>query len=127
MALAFYSDSALTTKITTLTTEHANTGEAVATQVFVSNDDATKTYKNIVIDVVDTDMSTDETSWVQLAPDNSGVAGTYEAGGIQLTMSDITDSKVAHAFWVKVTNPNVAGSQNKTDLELKLNFREYAV
>jgi hypothetical protein len=123
--LKFYADQALTQEITTLTTEHANTGAAVERRVFVANKDATKTYTNISVDIVDT-AATDETTWVQLAQDNAGAAGAYSAAGVTLTMADITDL-AAKSFWVKITTPSVADSQNKTDLQLKLLFREYAV
>jgi hypothetical protein len=126
MALKFYSDQALTQEITSLTTQHANTGMAVERRIFLSNNDATKRYENVVIDPTDT-ASTDESSYIALAPDNAGAAGTYGAAGANLTMANISDSNVAKPFWVKITTPSVGAAQNKTDLQLKALFREFAV
>lgn len=126
MALKFYSDSALTTEITTLTTQHASTGMAVETQLFLSNDDALFRYENIEIDPTDIN-GTDEAGYIQLAPDSAGVAGTYGTAGANLVMTNISDSNVAKPFWVKITTPNVGTAQNKTDLQLKALFREFAV
>jgi hypothetical protein len=126
MALKFYSDQALTQEITSLTTQHANTGMAVERRVFLSNNDATKRYENVVIDPTDT-ASTDESSYISLAPDSSGTAGTYGAAGANLNMANISDSNVAKPFWVKITTPNVGTAQNKTDLQLKALYREFAV
>lgn len=126
MALKFYSDQALTQEITTLTTQHANTGMAVERRIFLSNNDATKRYESVVIDPTDT-ASTDESSYISLAPDNAGSAGTYGAAGANLTMANISDSNVAKPFWVKITTPSVGTAQNKTDLQLKALYREFAV
>ncbi|MFQ8550180.1 hypothetical protein [Acinetobacter baumannii] len=126
MALKFYSDQALTTEITTLTTQHPNTGGSAQQKVFVANNDATKRYENVSVDIVDTSGS-DETSYVQLALDNSGSPGTFGAAGATLTMSNITSANVGQPFWVKVTTPSVVGSQNKTDLKLDVLYREFAV
>jgi hypothetical protein len=126
MALKFYSDQALTQEITSLTTQHANTGMAVERRIFLSNNDATKRYESVVIDPTDT-ASTDESSYISLAPDSSGSAGTYGAAGANLAMANISDSNVAKPFWVKITTPSVGTAQNKTDLQLKALFREFAV
>jgi hypothetical protein len=126
MALKFYSDQALTQEITSLTTQHANTGMAVERRIFLSNNDATKRYESVVIDPTDT-ASTDESNYITLAPDNAGVAGTYGAAGANLNMANISDSNVAKPFWVKITTPSVGTAQNKTDLQLKALFREFAV
>jgi hypothetical protein len=126
MALKFYSDQALTQEITSLTTQHANTGMAVERRIFLSNNDATKRYENIAIDPTDT-ASTDESSYISLAPDNAGSAGTYGAAGANLALANISDSNVAKPFWVKITTPSVGTAQNKTDLQLKALFREFAV
>lgn len=125
MALKFYSDSALTTEVTTLTTQHANTGMAVANKLYLGNKDTTVKYQNISIAPTDT-SGTDETSYISLALDNSGVAGTYGSAGAVLAMADISDN-TGHAFWVKITTPSVSSAQNKTDLQLKANYREFAV
>jgi hypothetical protein len=126
MALKFYSDQALTQEITSLTTQHANTGMAVERRVFLANNNASFRYENVVIDPTDT-VSTDESNYIALAPDNAGSAGTYGAAGANLTMANISDSNVAKPFWVKITTPSVGTAQNKTDLQLKALFREFAV
>jgi hypothetical protein len=126
MALKFYSDQALTQEITSLTTQHANTGMAVERRIFLANDNAGFRYENVVIDPTDT-ASTDESNYISLAPDNAGSAGTYGAAGANLTMANISDSNVAKPFWVKITTPSVGTAQNKTDLQLKVLFREFAV
>jgi hypothetical protein len=126
MALKFYSDQALTQEITSLTTQHANTGMAVERRIFLSNNNAAFRYENVVIDPTDT-ASTDESSYIALAPDNAGSAGTYGAVGANLSMANISDSNVAKPFWVKITTPSVGTAQNKTDLQLKALFREFAV
>lgn len=126
MALKFYSDQALTQEITSLTTQHANTGMAVERRIFLANNDATKRYESVVIDPTDT-ANTDESNYISLAPDNAGSAGTYGAAGANLTMANIADSNVAKPFWVKITTPSVGSAQNKTDLQLKALFREFAV
>lgn len=126
MALKFYSDQALTQEITSLTTQHANTGMVVERRIFLSNDNAAFRYENVVIDPTDT-ASTDESNYISLAPDSAGSAGTYGAAGANLTMANISDSNVAKPFWVKITTPSVGSAQNKTDLQLKALFREFAV
>lgn len=109
-----------------ITTEHPITGSSVEVKLFLFNDNATKKYEGITIQPTDI-VSTNEASWIQLAPDNSGVAGTYLAGAAALTMANISDSNVAKPFWVKVTTPSVADSQNKTDIKLTTSWKEYAV
>lgn len=125
MALKFYSGSALTTEITSLTTQHPNTGSAVQQRVFIGNTDATKRYENIIIDAVDT-SDTDETGYIELALDNNGTPSTYGEAGASLTMANISNN-VGHGFWIRVTTPSVSGSQNKTDLKLDVFYREFAV
>lgn len=126
MALQLYSDAALTTEITSLITQHLNTGMAVERQLFITNKDATKRYENIIVDPIDT-SGTDETNYIQLAPDNAGLAGNYGAAGASLSMGSISDNNIAHAFWIKITTPSVSESQNKTDLQLSILYREFAV
>lgn len=109
-----------------ITTKHVNTGASVAVREYLYNDDATKKYTGITIDPTDTTGS-DESTWVQLAPDVAGVAGTYLAAGAALTMADITDSNVGKPFWYKVTTPSLTDSQNKTDIKLKIDAEESAV
>ncbi|OMF35279.1 hypothetical protein BK133_11285 [Paenibacillus sp. FSL H8-0548] len=109
-----------------ITTEHPITGSAVAVQLWLFNDAADKRYEDVLIDPTDA-VSTDESTWVQLAPDNDGVAGTYLAGGAALTMANISDSDVANPFWMKVTTPAVGDTQNKTDIKLTVTAKEFAV
>jgi hypothetical protein len=114
------------TDVNPITTQHPITGSAVVVQLWLYNNDSLKTYQTITIDPTDT-VATDESTWIQLAPDNAGVAGTYLAGGAALTMADISDSNVAKPFWVKVTTPSVADSQNKNDIKLTVAGKEFAV
>lgn len=109
-----------------ITTEHPITGSAVTVQLWLFNDDAAKTYQTITIDPTDA-VSTDESTWVQLAPDSAGAAGTYLTGGAALTTANISDSNVAKPFWAKVTTPAVADTQNKSDIKLTVSGKEYAV
>ncbi|WP_026694076.1 hypothetical protein [Peribacillus kribbensis] len=130
MALKLSKNSGLTDIISTdgtnpLTTQHPTTGSSVATKVFLFNDDATKRYESVSIDPTDS-VSTDESTWVQLAPDNAGVAGTYLPASAALSFGNIADT-VGHAFWVKVTTPVVADSQNKSDIKLTVTGTEFAV
>lgn len=106
-------------------TEHPIAGSAVAVQLWLYNDNSLKTYQNVSIDPTDI-VSTDESAYVQLAPDASGVAGSYLAGSAALTMANITDSNVAKPFWMKVTMPSVGDSATKTDIKLTVSGKEYA-
>lgn len=109
-----------------ITTEHPITGSPVEVRLFLFNDNAEKTYQNITIDPTDI-VSTDESAYVQLAPDNAGSAGAYFGGSVALTMANITDSNVAKPFWIKVTTPALSDSQNKSDIKLNIYGKEYAV
>lgn len=109
-----------------LTTDHPVSGSSVEMQVFLFNDDGTKRYEGVSIDPTDA-TGTDESSWFQLAPDVSGNAGTYLSGSEPLSMSDVSDSGVAYPLWVKVTTPDISDTQNKTDINLKIGYTEYAV
>lgn len=129
MALKISKNVGLTDIVTDanpITTEHPITGSAVTVPLWLYNDDATKTYQTIIIDPTDA-ISTDESTWVQLAPDNTGSAGTYLAGGAALTMADISGSGAAKPFWAKFTTAAVGDSQNKTDIKLTVSAKEYAV
>lgn len=108
-----------------ISSEHPISGSAVAVKLWLFNDDATKRYETITIDPVDT-TSGDESTWIQLAPDNAGVAGAYLAAGAALSMANISDA-TGKPFWMKVTTPAVADSQNKSDIKLQVNAKEYAV
>jgi hypothetical protein len=126
MALLFYSDLGLTTELTTLTTQHDSAGEAKSVRVFLANKDGAFRYEDISITPEDTAKPPDETSWIQLAPDNAGTPGTYSAPGAALTLANISDA-AAHPFWVKITTASVGSAQNKTDLRLSASFKEFAV
>ncbi|OAS21157.1 hypothetical protein [Paenibacillus oryzisoli] len=109
-----------------ITTTHPTTGSAQSVQLWLFNDDSTKTYQSITIDPTDA-VSTDESTWVQLAPDSAGSAGTYGSTGAALSMSNITDSNVAKPFWYKCTSPSGQSVQNKSDIKLTVGYTEYAV
>jgi hypothetical protein len=109
-----------------ITTQHPIAGSTVEMKVWLFNDNPAKRYESITIDPTDT-TSTDESNWAQLAPDNAGSPGTYFAAGVALSMANISDSNVGKPFWVKVTTPSVADSQNKTDITLKVTSTEFAV
>jgi hypothetical protein len=135
MALKIAKNSALTDIVSTdgtnpLTTQHPIAGSTVEVQCWLYNDENTRYYTGINIDPTDT-TGTDESTWVYLAPDNAGVAGTYGAASAPLTMANIgsagTPDVTGHPFWVKVVTPSVGSVQNKTDIKLTVNFTEFAV
>jgi hypothetical protein len=131
MALKIAKNVGLTDIVSTdgtnpITTQHPIAGSTVEGKYFLFNDNATKRYESITIDPTDS-VTTDESTWVQLAPDNAGSPGTYLAAGAALTMANISDSNVGKPFWVKVTTPSVADSQNKTDIKLTVTATEFAV
>lgn len=109
-----------------ITTQHPISGSTVELKLFLFNDNSAKKYEEVSIDPID-ETSTDESTWIKLAPDNAGVAGTYLSGGVALTMANISDSNVAKPFWVKITTPTVADSQNKNDIKLRVSGKEFAV
>lgn len=132
MALKISKNSALTDIVSTdntnpITTEHPISGSSVEQKLWLFNDNSPtgKRYENITIDPID-QSAPDESTWVQLAPDNAGVAGTYLAAGAALSMANISDL-TGKPFWVKVTTPSVADSQNKQDIKLQVSSKEYAV
>lgn len=109
-----------------ISTQHPITGSQVEQRLWLFNDKDTERFENINIDPTDS-VATDESTWVQLAPDNNGSAGIYLAAGAALSMANISDNNVAKPFWVKVTSPVVADVANKTDIKLTVNFRRFAV
>jgi hypothetical protein len=113
-----------------ITTQHPITGSTVEQKVYLFNNDATKYYTSVNIDPTDA-VSTDESTWVFLAPDNAGVAGTYGAAGAALTMANVgaagAGDTTGKPFWVKVVTPSLGATQNKTDIKLTVNFTEFAV
>lgn len=130
MALKLALDAGLTSIVSggnPITTEHPTTGSTVERQIWIFNDVSTKTYQTITIDPTDV-TATDESGWLSLAPNNAGVAGTYVAAGAPLAIADIGASG-SNSFWVKVIVPNAvfADSANKTDIQLTVAAKEYAV
>lgn len=112
-----------------ITTQHPIEGSSVEVQLYLFNtrdgsESTDKRYEGITLDAIDTSGS-DESSWIEFALDASGVAGTYQAG--PLNVADITDLDTPTPFWVKVTTPAVTESQNKTDLEIQIAATEFAV
>lgn len=129
MALLISKDVGLTNVVSDsnpVLTDHPTTGSTVTVRLWLFNDNAAKRYENISIDPVDL-VSTDESTWVQLAPDNAGSPGSFLAGGAALSMANISDSNVARPFWVKVTTPAVGDTMNKEDIKLDVAGREFAV
>lgn len=129
MALKLYKDSACTQLISSgspLTTQHPITGSSVTVQCWIKNDDATKYYTTVAVDPQDT-TATDESTWVQLSSDNV----TFQSASAALSLSDFgsagTADTTARTFYVKVTTPSVADTQNKTDIFLNVTGREFAV
>jgi|GEM_PF-4501812 len=106
-----------------ITTEHPITGSAVTVRLWLFNSDAIRRFEDIVITPNDT-TGTSEASWVSLAPDVSGAAGTFASS---LSMADIADNSVGKPFWVKVTTSSVADVVNKSDIQLTISSRKYAV
>lgn len=129
MALKLSKNSALTDIVSDanpITTTHPTTGSASAVQLWIYNDDATKRYESITIDPTDA-VSTDESTWVQLAADSGGSAGTYGSAGASLSVSDISTAGSGTPFWFKCTTPSGQSVQNKTDIKLTVSYTEYAV
>ena len=132
MALKIAKNAGLTDIVSTgdgtnaITTQHPIAGSTVEMRLWLFNDNAAERFENITIDPTDS-VSTDESTWLSLAPDSGGVAGTYGAAGAALTMVNISDSSVGKPFWVRVTTPAVADVQNKTDIKLTVNYRKFAV
>ncbi|MFD0587824.1 hypothetical protein ACFQZE_07400 [Paenibacillus sp. GCM10027627] len=109
-----------------ITTQHQKTGQVTTLQLWLFNDQSAKRYEGISIDPTDS-IGTDESTYVQLAPDSSGSAGTFLSVGAPLTIANINDWNVAKPFWIRVTTPSVVESQNKTDIKLTTNFTEFAL
>lgn len=131
MALKISKNVGLTDVVSTdgtnpISTQHPITGSAQEMKLYLFNDNAAERFENVNIDPTDI-VNTDESTWVQLAPDNAGAAGAYSESGVALTMANISDSNVGKPFWVKVTSPVVGSVQNKTDIKLTVNFRKFTV
>ncbi|MFD2117241.1 hypothetical protein ACFSTH_13220 [Paenibacillus yanchengensis] len=108
-----------------INTEHPIGGSSVELPLWLFNDQNDKRYMNITIKPTD-DITPDDSNWIQLAPDNAGVAGTYGAAGEPLAIADISDT-VGHPIWIKVTTPMLTDSVNKSDIKLTIEAKEYAV
>jgi hypothetical protein len=129
MAIKLAKDAGLTdlvSGVNPITTVHATSGGTVEVKLYLFNDDATKTYQSIQVDPMDT-TGGDESSYIQLAPDNAGVAGTYLAASAPLSVSDITTVNSPRIFWAKITTPTLGSAQNKTDIFLRVTATEFAV
>lgn len=105
-----------------ISSQHPITGSAQTMQLYLFNNDATKKYENITIKPTDI-VSTDESTWCALSLDGT----TWQSAGAQLTMANISDNNVGKPFWVKITTPSGQSVQNKTDIKLTVNYREFAV
>jgi hypothetical protein len=129
MALKLAKDAGLTDLVSganPLSTTHSTTGGSVEVKVYLFNDDATKTYQTIQVDPMDT-TGGDESSYIQLAPDNAGSAGVYLSASAPLSLSNINNANIPVAFWVKVTTPALGSAQNKTDIFLRVTATEFVV
>lgn len=109
-----------------IASQHPLTGSTVEIKLYLFNDNPAERFENISIDPIDTTGS-DESVWVQLAPDNGGSAGEYLAAGEALAMPNISDSNIGKPFWYRITTPNMGGVQNKTDIKLSVSCRKFAV
>jgi hypothetical protein len=116
----------IVSEINPLSTKHPTSGSTLEIRVWIFNDDPTRTYEDITIDPIDA-TGTDESNWIQLAPDNVSVAGSYGAGGAPLAMPNITTANSGTPFWVKTTTPSGQIVKNKNDIKLAISFTEYAV
>lgn len=130
MALKIAKNVGLTDVVSTdgtnpLETQHPISGSAVEVKVYLFNDNASKRYETVTVDPTDT-TGGDESSYIQLAPDNAGSAGTYGAASAALAIGNVTGTS-GIPFWVKVTTPTVADTQNKTDIKLTVTGTEFAV
>ncbi len=129
MALRISKNAGLSDVVTDsnrIETQHPTTGAAQDVSLWLFNDDATRRYENINIDPMDL-TGGDESSYVQLAPDNAGSPGTFLSASAALSMANISTANSGVRFWARVTTPNGLAVQNKTDIFLRVNFREFAV
>lgn len=127
MALKLSKNSGLTDLVSidgtnAITTSHPLSGSAQTVQLWLFNDDATKRYESINIDPTDV-TGGDESTWVQLSSDGTN----FSAGGVALSMANISDSNVGKTFYAKITSASVGSVQNKTDIKLTVNYTEFAV
>ncbi len=106
-----------------ITTEHILSGEEKIVELWLFNDNATKKYNTITIDPIDTVLATNEENWISLSSD--GI--TYQATGAVLDLGATEITTGSYKFWMKVVSASVADTQNKTDLKLQVNGKEYAV
>jgi hypothetical protein len=114
-----------------ITTQHPVEGSTEEVRVWVFNtrvaeETSDKRYELVSVDPSDT-TGTDESTWIQLATDNGGVAGVYQANGEALALGNVDTLDTGIPVWVRITTPTVNESQNKADIVLNVTGREFAV
>lgn len=107
-----------------ISTETPMSGGSIETELYLFNDDSTKKYQSITIYPTDSNDSS-KTSWIQLAPDNSGSPGLFLSGGAIMNMPNISGNTAP--FWIKVTTPEMASVENITEIKLTVDYKEYVV
>lgn len=124
MALKISKNSGLTDLVSAanpITTSHPTTGSTSSPiQLWLFNDDATKSYTNVNVDPTDA-TGGDESTWIQLSADGS----TWQAASAALSLT-VTGS-TGTTFYYRCVVPSGQTVQNKTDIKLTVNFRETAV
>lgn len=107
-----------------ISTEHPISGSAQTVQLWLFNDNAAKRYETITIYPIDSSIGDgDQSTWIELSADNV----TYQAAGAVLNMANISTANSGVTFYARITTPSVADSQNRTDIKLQVNGKEYAV
>jgi hypothetical protein len=96
-----------------ITTEHPIEGSTEDKVVYLFNDNSTKRYENVTIEVTGDD-------WVTITDE---AEGTYTDS---LTLGEIEGTDPI-TIYVRVTTPQVTETQNKTDIKLTVNYKEYAI
>ena len=115
--LKLASNAELTQELTTLSTEHPISGSSVNRQIYLYNDNNAFRYENVNVRAIDSTGS-DESGWVKFSKDGTNFSDS-------LTFDEITDTsgKLIH---VRVTTQPVQTAQNKQDIKIRVDFREYA-
>lgn len=76
--------------------------------------------QDVVVDPVDiATLSGDESTWIQIAPDVAGVAGTYGAAGASWIAGNVNIGQIK-PFWVKTTVPANTEVGARDDLALQV-------
>ncbi|RDW18052.1 hypothetical protein CWR48_10635 [Oceanobacillus arenosus] len=101
-----------------ISSQHPISGSTETIQVYLFNDDATKRYESVTVNAIDT-TGPDESNWVKLSTNGTTFTDT-------INFAEIKDT-VGHLFYVRVTTPSVADTQNKTDIKLSVVGTEFAV